>query len=66
MFVKLKEGLHYNLSNVSSFELNKDYITIFLNCCNSEGGVVYETIYFDNQEHYETAKKTLLETIKES
>ena len=63
MFIKLRQGLYYNLLSLSSFELHDDYMTFYLNCCDSKGDLIYESIYFGSKEEYETAKITLLEAI---
>ena len=63
MYVKIKKGIYHNLDTVSSFSFNRLKITLNLTFCNSEGDIVYEDIYFDNEKEYKKARKVLLKTI---
>ena len=68
MFVKIKENIHYNLNNVSSVKFFKEYndfcIRLFLNCCNDEGHIAYETFYFKDEKEYRKTRSRLFEYLK--
>jgi len=63
MFVKLR-NTYYNLNNFSSFEILDTRIVIYYNFANSEGEVVTETIYFDEEKEDRKMKKDLIRAAK--